>query len=193
MPCGTSPKALRVGREGGGFRGAEQLRGVLTLFVFKTGRRRACRHCGEIFDVNRTWQLFCSDWCSGRHCNGDLGSVCFYCGAAANQKDHIIPIKEEYGEARHRKFRGEERVPCCGECNVSLSNKFFPTITHRVEFLIERYTNKYKLDKAEVEWDEDDIRELGRTLRQRVRRGIALRKRGFERVAYLKFMVDDLD
>lgn len=46
-----------------------------------------------------------------------LSMTCIYCGALANQTDHVIPT------SRGGKNTKSNRVPCCPSCNQSKNNR----------------------------------------------------------------------
>lgn len=111
--------------------------------------------------------------------------TCFYCGVYGNHKDHINP-KSYSGKDW---FLGVEYVYACNECNATLNNKILD-LPNRILFLIEKYTFKYRLETAAIAWDEDEVGELGPSLRKRIKRGLAIRRRAEERVIYLRYLLN---
>lgn len=151
---------------------------------------RKCRYCTEKFEVSRQWQLFCSNNCRKKWNYLEAG-FCFYCGEPGNiSRDHIHPVCAR-SEAK-RSFKGQETVYACNECNSTLGGKVFDAIEFRVESLIKVYTKKYKLDKGAVLWDDEEIGELGRDLRIKIKHLLLTRQKAERRVLYLQVVLLEL-
>lgn len=133
-----------------------------------------------MFDVARDWQVFCGNACkAGWHKENDH---CFYCGDYyAIGRDHVHSVAARGGR---RVFMGQETVRCCASCNSALGDRLLE-VEERIQFLIHYYTTKYKLRNTMVEWGDDEIEELGPKLKQRIKKMMAIRKRGEEQVMYL--------
>ena len=133
------------------------------------GYRRKCQNCTKEFEVKRSWQIFCQAKCR-RQFNQANYDRCFYCGALAEHRDHIVATHERGGR---KSFANQETVRCCKTCNTTLGSEFFGSVVDRVEYLLAHYKKKLKKNRI-PEWDEDDLREMGRNMRQRIRKAYAI-------------------
>lgn len=155
-----------------------------------TGAFKNCRHCTKRFEVSRDWQLFCGDLCRQRW-NYIEDGFCFYCGQASRiSRDHIHPVCAR--TENKRKFAGQETVYSCSECNSTLGGKVFGDIIHRVQWLMECYYEKYKLNKGAVGWDDEELEELGPSLRQKIKHMLKERQGAERRVSYLRIVLKNL-
>ena len=98
------------------------------------------------------------------------GYVCMYCGEPADTLDHIPPLSVmRLLDAERRRKDGIvcSLVPCCRECNLVLGGRHLLTVADRLEFLEKHYEKKF--DKQESFWSDDEINELGFSLRNFVK------------------------
>ena len=86
--------------------------------------------------------------------------ICAYCGEFADTFDHVIPVSHKYVN-RKLEVGNKEAVPCCRECNETLSNVFLHTISSRSDYLIKRYKKKYKKVLNTPNWESDELEEMG--------------------------------
>jgi len=93
---------------------------------------------------------------------------CTYCGVYANALDHIIPVSYDELSRKTAKYSKENTVPACNECNSHLSNLWYPSISERAGYLIEKYNQKYNKLLNQPEWEDWEIEELGVNLKRRV-------------------------
>ena len=93
---------------------------------------------------------------------------CTYCGIGANCLDHVIPVSYKQIGRKGADYSKELVVPSCDECNNKLSNFYLPSIAERAEYLIGAYNKKYKKILSAPDWTEEEIRELGPTLRKTI-------------------------
>ncbi len=107
--------------------------------------------------------------------------VCYYCGMIATSFDHFIPrvlIKEGL-------FTEHQRlIPACQQCNSILGARVFPTLALRREAAKAGIRKKYARILNIPEWTEEEIEELGYTLKTRVRAGWKLKQLIRYRLAY---------
>ena len=145
---------------------------------------RNCLYCGDRFEARLERRLFCSDKCRVRW-NREERMRCFYCGELADTRDHIFPHSAETN-GRSRRFEGRETVNACHECNHTANNVEPFSLLNRIDFLIDRTKRRYHLDKPTPEWDDDEIAELGPTLRSAVVGKIRQRQRAISRVLHMR-------
>lgn len=96
-----------------------------------------------------------------------------------------------------RAFSNQETVRACKECNVVLGSKLFSNIFDRLDYLIKQYKTRYKLNKPAIRWSQEELLELGYTLRSEVERNQRLREFGENKVIFLRYrkleLYNDLD
>jgi len=101
-------------------------------------------------------------------------SRCVYCGSSKNiENDHLIPYSFTHIKTRKRLNNSKKgTVPACRNCNRMLHNKFFITVSDRAAYLLPKYNKKYNKLSRLPEWTEEELSELGRTLRSAIENGI---------------------
>jgi len=116
---------------------------------------------------------------------GPFCNLCVYCGEPADTRDHVPPLSRvsDY-ESLGLRTEIYLKVPCCQECNTLAGNELQDSITERVEFIKGRIARKYLYRASLVEWDEDELDELGPVLRSKVVSGSKRIKRAQDRVNY---------
>lgn len=62
----------------------------------------------------------------------------------------------------------------------------FSNIFDRLDFLIKKYKQRYKLNKPSIRWSEEELMELGRALRTTVEREQAIREFGENKIVFLR-------
>jgi hypothetical protein len=67
-----------------------------------------------------------------------------------------------------RHFAGQQHTPACEECNVTLGSKLFVTVETRAAYLLGALSAKYKKLLKGPMWSEDELEELGSSLRMHV-------------------------
>jgi uncharacterized protein Usg len=98
------------------------------------------------------------------------GYYCFYCADPADTLDHVPPLSSM--EILNKEKRKKDKipatlVPCCKECNSSLGDRQLWTVFDRLLYLETYYDAFFKKQKAM--WTEEEIAELGPSLRESVR------------------------
>lgn len=109
---------------------------------------------------------------------------CHYCGAPADTKDHIIPVSyltNSKPSQRQRHSIGET-VDCCRECNSLLGAKAVFTVEERAHEIAERLTRRYSKELKAPYWSEEELAELGPTLRDSIVAKQSVRKEVLERI-----------
>jgi len=98
---------------------------------------------------------------------------CFYCGEYANTKDHIIPVSFYYNGGRKGKhltaeYGKENLIDSCHECNCIANNKIFNNKYEKKDYIQERLKIKYRKIINSPFWSDEEINEMGRTLRKEI-------------------------
>lgn len=145
---------------------------------------RDCLFCSSRFTARLERRLFCSDICRARY-NREEKLRCFYCGELATSRDHIYPHSARTSIGKNV-FEGQETVNACTECNTALSDKFPFSIENRVAYLEQWLIDRYDLHETLPEWFDDEIFELGETLRRGIAGKIRQRQRAIERILHVR-------
>lgn len=102
---------------------------------------------------------------------------CCYCGQPATCHDHITPIsytrktgKRKTSREHNEEHRRKYTVGSCQECNSLLSNYHLLTISERASYLADRLAQRYKKTLEMPFWSEEELQELGKSLRTTVMR-----------------------
>lgn len=151
---------------------------------------RRCTYCSSTFQSDEKRRLFCSDICRTRY-NRDNEFVCFYCGDVATDRDHITP--HSTGQFPTRSWRGLDYVNCCSECNTLMGNFHPYSLGRRIRRLIDRFARIKGLNKGKVQWDEDELEELGPELRRQIRAEQEARDRNEARVAHMRNLLLEVE
>lgn len=103
---------------------------------------------------------------SGERSSNNLYPLCVYCGSPADTRDHVPPITR-VNDYRSIGLKNEQYllVPCCKSCNSYLNDSLQDNIFDRIEHLKDILASKFSKQLKEVEWDDDELEELGDNLR----------------------------
>ena len=96
------------------------------------------------------------------------GNKCYYCGDKAETFDHIPALSVTYSRGIDALNRHKVRcwkVRCCTECNSIAGDKphLFPQT--RAEYLYSKYLKRYRKVLEGHHWEEDELDELGYSLK----------------------------
>lgn len=100
-----------------------------------------------------------------------IGTPCVYCGEYASEREHVIPYS--WMQNQKRTMGIVENfwtwiVPSCGECNRTAQAMLFGTVKQKRRYLQERIKAKYSESFVHEAWSDEEIEELGPSLRQYV-------------------------
>jgi hypothetical protein len=118
---------------------------------------------------------------------------CYYCGEPATSIDHVIPqtmlralatLEDEDVTAVLVRFNRRLTVPCCGECNSSLSNSYQDTLAKRKAELKRRMRRRYRRLLRMPEWSDRELSQLHGRLRDWVIASVVKREIILRRLAY---------
>ena len=112
---------------------------------------------------------------------------CVYCGDTAEDLDHVVP--HSYASSNGpRSYEKSKVVPCCKRCNTYLGNKMFHLIGERASYLYDRYMIKYKKVLDIPVWRTEELEELGRNLKGRIKRDIRLKEKVIKKLSRLEIV-----
>ena len=122
-------------------------------------------------------------------------TVCYYCGSSnPSTLDHTIPVSYYSSEAVRKKRSSRiDPVPVvasCGECNGTLHNKLIMDVRKRAAYLKEKYLIKYDKLLKSPDWDVEELKDLGSSLRSTVENDLRLKKNIQNRLVSLNMLVD---
>jgi 5-methylcytosine-specific restriction endonuclease McrA len=91
--------------------------------------------------------------------------LCVYCGQPADTLDHVPPLNriddyESLGLLREQYVL----VPACRSCNATASDKLEDGILQRIEAVKDRLSVRLRRYLKRVEWDDEELAELGPNL-----------------------------
>lgn len=110
---------------------------------------------------------------------------CTYCGAAdGNNRDHVVPA----AYAQNAKHFHTETVPACHECNTLLGSRLFVTIPTRAAYLLGAYERRYKKLLSTPAWTDEELNDLGPSLRDSIVAAEAQRKTVAIRIEHLNYV-----
>lgn len=90
---------------------------------------------------------------------------CTYCGDQyGDTYDHVMP--RSY--TNNNSFSMDVCVPSCKECNSALGDELLFSIPDRAAFLFNKYHKKYKSQLNQTKWTQEELDELGPTLRSAI-------------------------
>lgn len=104
-------------------------------------------------------------------------TLCWYCGEYADSIDHALP----------KSVAGEEtrKVWACRDCNSRAEGCIFATMGEKASYIREHLRRKYASVLRAKDWTEDELSELGPSLRESVVQGGELRDRLKRRIGIL--------
>jgi len=117
--------------------------------------------------------------------------LCYYCGAAANTIDHVVPkstIRMYYDldpDLLEDLLRGRKlEVRCCHECNVLLGATIQDTLADRKKLLKSKLKKRYAKLLKSPDWEEEEISAMGEHMQQHIREGIKKKEYIKERIVW---------
>ena len=117
----------------------------------------------------------------------DNGGICVYCGVRADTLDHFVPTsitKALMSCTSIVPMGGMVKVPACRECNSIAGAILFKTIAAKRRHIQEHLRCKYSSYLETPDWSEEELDDLGRSLRERVEAGLKVRRWVTERLAW---------
>lgn len=104
--------------------------------------------------------------------NKNYKDHCIYCGSTNSiHRDHIIP---KSWSMNYTFFNTSSNpiVPACSECNRTLSNIPIHTPEDRADHLIDVYEKKWKKILKMPDWTNEEMQELGPSLRKSLKHSL---------------------
>lgn len=99
----------------------------------------------------------------------DGWAMCAYCGDPADSIDHVPPVSR-VDDYRALALRNEAflKVPACKECNDLAGDVLDESFLQRAERVKDSIGRKAEKYLRRIEWDEEELQELGPNLRSKV-------------------------
>lgn len=111
--------------------------------------------------------------------------ICSYCGEYAETYDHVISVSYKH-VSRKLEVGNKEAIPCCSECNTTLGNVFLHTVSSKASYLIKKYKRRYSKVLKTPNWGDDELEDMGDSLRNSIIARLDMRSILIERLAHLK-------
>ena len=109
---------------------------------------------------------------------------CAYCGSAWDIcRDHVIPtsyLREK------RRYEGDWLVPSCRECNSTLGNELIFNVPDRAYWLLQAYKRKHRKILKSIPWSEEELEDIGPTLRSAIESQEKARNSLTQRINHLR-------
>jgi hypothetical protein len=104
---------------------------------------------------------------------------CYYCGMPAMEKEHVIPVSilKTMADVGIEEIlcRRKHLVRACRECNTLIGSTYQTSLAERKAFLKTRLRKRYRSVLRMKDWTEEELSELGKTLRSHVETALRLR------------------
>jgi 5-methylcytosine-specific restriction endonuclease McrA len=104
---------------------------------------------------------------------------CTYCGLPAESVDHVIPRNHRRAAlavGARWNARVADTVPACCECNQLASALVFRGVVEKRSYIHQRLRARYSWALKTANWSEEELDELGPTLRSSVDAAIAAKR-----------------
>tara|TARA_Y100000590_G_C15537996_1_gene945807 strand:- start:41 stop:661 length:621 start_codon:yes stop_codon:yes gene_type:complete len=125
---------------------------------------------------NHIYKLYCPD--------DRKRFICFYCGLPADTVDHVPPLNCVLNLRAEYENLNYLRVPSCGECNRLGSDEPHIEPFERKDFIQAKIREKYKKYLKAPDWEEEEIEEMGFSLRGSIEAMMALKYLIAYRITY---------
>ena len=115
----------------------------------------------------------------------DTDGKCVYCGDLAESDDHVPSLLDAYAygaDALIESGRDLKIYPACIDCNSRLQKDAGLDPISRQEVILNRL--RRLLSRFQSDWDEDELDELGPSLRSTIEKHFILKKALTRRVEY---------
>jgi hypothetical protein len=108
---------------------------------------------------------------------------CVYCGVAHDiQRDHVIPTSYL---RQKRRYEGDWLVPACGECNRTLGAELIFNVPDRAFWVLQAYKRKYQKLLRAIPWDDEELEDIGPSLRSSILQQESARRAVNDRLDHL--------
>jgi len=116
-----------------------------------------------------------------------VATPCAYCGEHAEHNEHLVPYS--FIAARNTSNAPQDNwwtwiLPACSQCNAIAYSQVFPSAFAKRAYIRERLKGKYPDAFVQEEWSDNEIDELGPSLRQFVTAMQAINETAKQRVGY---------
>ena len=119
----------------------------------------------------------------------DNGRICVYCGVPASTIDHVVPLSAISALANMILINGPPieglfLVPSCGECNSIAGSQMFRTIGAKRRYIHWRLSRKYRRFIELPDWSDEELDEMGYSLRKSIENGLRVKEWLLKRVSW---------
>jgi hypothetical protein len=129
-------------------------------------RRIKCLYCEKEIEKKGNFQSFCSLHCKEAfHKDNDF---CTYCGLEPFYRKSII------------------RDPICKECHSLIEVSKKGSVAEKAKMLLDIYQEKYKKDLEMIDWDEEDLQDMGQNMKSKIKVALKEKYKIEGRISWLK-------
>jgi hypothetical protein len=111
-------------------------------------------------------------------------TICTYCGADAECKEHVIPVVY-FGQKRRYGTNENWVVPACDTCNLLAGSNVFFTIPSKAEYILKRFKQRHAKVLKMPAWTDDELKGLDYKLRKMIFASLVAKRVAQERLEYL--------
>lgn len=116
--------------------------------------------------------------------------LCTYClSPGPSHRDHVTCWSSR-SISKKRSFTKGTTVPACGECNGLLGSVPLTTIAERAAHLVSRYRKKNARLLAMPDWSQEEIAQLGHSMRKSVEADLYSRQVILDKLEGLQTVID---
>ena len=129
-------------------------------------RKIKCLYCEKEIERKRGGQFFCSSQCKEAfHKDNDF---CTYCGLEPLDRKitHLYPI--------------------CKECHSLIEVSEEGSVSEKARMLLDIYQEKYKKDLEMIDWDEEDLQDMGQNMKSKIKVALKEKYKIEGRISWLK-------
>ena len=116
-----------------------------------------------------------------------IGTPCAYCGEHAEHQEHLVPysflVRGNSANSQQDNW-WTWILPACAQCNLIAQDQVFPSASAKRSYIRDRLRAKYSEAFVQGEWSDEEIEELGPSLRQFVVASQAQNDTARQRVQY---------
>ena len=137
--------------------------------ILKNYRKTKCLYCTNEIENNKDWVVFCSSKCEHAF-HRENKEFCYYCG---------LPPQIQ--------GRSKEIIQACKECHSILINFFSCCAAGEAKILLNRYQEKYKKLLNLIDWNEEELQDMGKNMRTKIKSSLYQKYTAEARISWLQY------
>lgn len=129
-------------------------------------RKIKCLYCEKEIEKKRGEQFFCSSQCKEAFYKEN--DFCMYCG--------LEPLDR----------KSTNLYPICKECHSLIEVSKEGSVAEKARMLLKTYQEKYKKDLEMIDWDEEDLQDMGENMKTQIKFALKEKYKAEGRMSWLK-------